>query len=266
MCEVNLDRLSTQTESYYVDNVQSHLDLLSAEVIVVLTFLYEMLIRCNFTVDPYYALEEVGYETQRIYESMRILVARHSFYECRKRGLGGSFNINELTTKLEEFKATNNNKEEVGQVEEGVNFVIKNLRKVEGLEKLIHDFMETQYDQPDKRKIFWYEYNTLTKFLDRIERVLKSQMVQTNINLIISYEKLKNSKRGADPSLKNAIFMLMIMEAQNTNSLCKNDLVIIKEELTRRINFRIGWKDEELEAFFNNYTQTHQQEVMQGLH
>jgi hypothetical protein len=238
--------------------VQSHLDLLSAEIVVVLTFLYDMIMRCNFTVDPYYAPEEVGYETQRIYDSTRVLAARRSFFACRKRGLENSFNINELTTKLEEFKAQHANKEEIDQVEQGVNFVIKNIRKVEALEKLIKDFEETEYDQAEKRKVFWYEYSTLTKFLDRIERVLKSQMVQTNINLIISYEKLKNSKRGADPSLKNAIFMLMIMEAQNTNHLYKNDLVIIKEELTRRINFRVGWKEEELEAFFANYTQTHQ--------
>jgi hypothetical protein len=75
-----LDRLAVQAESYYADNVQSHMDLLSAEVVVVLTFLYDMIIRCNFTVDPYYALEEVGYETQRIYESMRVLASRHSFF------------------------------------------------------------------------------------------------------------------------------------------------------------------------------------------
>lgn len=88
---------------------------------------------------------------------------------------------------------------------------------------------------------------------------MRSEMVQTITNLIIAYEKLKESSRGADPALKNAIFMLMILDAQDTNRLYKHDLVIIKDELTRLIDLRIGWKAEELEAFFANYTLTHRQ-------
>jgi hypothetical protein len=37
-------------------------------------------------------------------------------------------------------------------------------------------------------------------------------------------------------------------------------------ELTKFINFRVGWKTEELEAFFANYTKTHSEAVRQGLH
>jgi hypothetical protein len=60
--------------------------------------------------------------------------------------------------------------------------------------------------------------------------------------------------------------MMMILDAQNTNHLHKNDLVIMKEELTKMISLRIGWKAEELEAFFANYTQVHKEQVAQGLH
>lgn len=60
--------------------------------------------------------------------------------------------------------------------------------------------------------------------------------------------------------------MLMILESQNTNKIFKNDMVIIKKELTNMINLRLGWKSEQLEAFFNNYTQIHQEQVAQGLY
>jgi hypothetical protein len=59
--------------------------------------------------------------------------------------------------------------------------------------------------------------------------------------------------------------MMMILETQNTRTLEKNDMVAIKEELTAIINLKLGWKSEELEAFFNNYTQTHKDEVIKGL-
>ena len=51
--------------------------------------------------------------------------------------------------------------------------------------------------------------------------------------------------------------MLMILDAQNTKTVEKNDLVIIKGELTTMINMKLGWKSEELEAFFINYTSIH---------
>ena len=40
--------------------------------------------------------------------------------------------------------------------------------------------------------------------------------------------------------------MLMIIETQNTNTVQKDDMVIIKEELTTMINMKLGWKSEEL--------------------
>jgi len=46
--------------------------------------------------------------------------------------------------------------------------------------------------------------------------------------------------------LKNAIFMLMILEAQNTKTVGKNDMVLIKTELTTMIKLKLGWKSEEL--------------------
>lgn len=60
--------------------------------------------------------------------------------------------------------------------------------------------------------------------------------------------------------------MLMILESQTTAKIHKNDMVIIKTELTNMINLRLGWKSEELEAFFNNYTEIHKEQVAQGLH
>ena len=59
--------------------------------------------------------------------------------------------------------------------------------------------------------------------------------------------------------------MMMILQAQNTKIVEKNDMVIIKEELTTMIDMNLGWKSEELEAFFNNYTHTHTEEVIKGL-
>mgnify|MGYP000973236465 CR=1 FL=1 len=53
-------------------------------------------------------------------------------------------------------------------------------------------------------------------------------MIQTIINLIIAYEKIKMETWGHQSNLKNAIFMLMILDAQNTETVQKNDLVIIK--------------------------------------
>lgn len=38
--------------------------------------------------------------------------------------------------------------------------------------------------------------------------------------------------------------MLMILEAQNTKTVEKNDMVIIKTELTTMINLNLGWKSE----------------------
>ena len=90
-------------------------------------------------------------------------------------------------------------------------------------------------------------------------------MVQTIVSLILAYEKIKSEPWGLHCNLKNAIFMLMILESQNTKKVEKNDIVIIKEELTTMIKMKLGWKSEELEAFFNNYTAVHSEEVLQGL-
>lgn len=83
---------------------------------------------------------------------------------------------------------------------------------------------------------------------------IKHEMIQTIINLIIAYEKIKMETWGYQSNLKNAIFMLMILDAQNTETVQKNDLVIIKEHLITMININLGWRSEELEAFFTNYT------------
>lgn len=43
-------------------------------------------------------------------------------------------------------------------------------------------------------------------------------------------------------------------------------MVIIKEQLSSMIHLGLGWKSEELQAFFNNYTEMHPQKVIKGLH
>lgn len=53
-------------------------------------------------------------------------------------------------------------------------------------------------------------------------------MVQTIINLIIAHEKLKVAKRANYSGLKNTIFMLMMVESQNTWKIQKNEVVLIK--------------------------------------
>jgi hypothetical protein len=103
------------------------------------------------------------------------------------------------------------------------------------------------------------------KALERVEAIVKKEMIQTIISLILAYEGIKNEEWGQLCNLKNAIFILMILEAQNTKTVQKNDIVIIKQELTTIINMNLGWKSEELEAFFNNYTSMHTEEVLQGL-
>jgi len=105
----------------------------------------------------------------------------------------------------------------------------------------------------------------LNKYLDKTENIVKKEMVQTIVSLILAYEKIKTEPWGFRCNLKNAIFMLMILEAQNTKTVGKNDMVLIKTELTTMIKLKLGWKSEELEAFFNNYTTVHSEEVMQGL-
>ena len=82
--------------------------------------------------------------------------------------------------------------------------------------------------------------------MEKIERIVKDETVQTIINLIIAYEKLKVARRNNFSNLKNAIFMLMILESQATARMHKNDMVVIKTELTNMINLRLGWKSEEL--------------------
>ena len=103
------------------------------------------------------------------------------------------------------------------------------------------------------------------KALEKAEGVIKKEMIQTIISLILAYEQIKTEPWGFRCNLKNSIFMLMILEAQNTKKVEKNDMVIIKGELTTIINMKLGWKSEELEAFFNNYISIHTEEVMQGL-
>ena len=71
-------------------------------------------------------------------------------------------------------------------------------------------------------------------------------MIQTIVSLILAYEKIKTEPWGFRCNLKNAIFMLMILEAQNTKTIEKNDIVIIKTELTTMINLNLGWRSEEL--------------------
>ena len=102
--------------------------------------------------------------------------------------------------------------------------------------------------------------------LKRMEKIVNGEMSQTIVNLILAYDGLKHEQWSAGSNLKNAIFMLMIVQSQDTNSINKNDLVIIKEELTGITGLGLGWKSQELEAFFSNYTQVHQQEVAKGLH
>jgi hypothetical protein len=54
LCEVSLDRLNVHAEGFYAENIQSHLDLLTNELVVALTFIYDMILKCSFTEDPNY--------------------------------------------------------------------------------------------------------------------------------------------------------------------------------------------------------------------
>ena len=84
------------------------------------------------------------------------------------------------------------------------------------------------------------------RYLDKIEMTIKKEMIQTIVSLILAYEKIKAEPWGFRCNLKNAIFMLMILETQNTQQIAKNDIVIIKQSLTTMINMKLGWKSEEL--------------------
>ena len=49
------------------------------------------------------------------------------------------------------------------------------------------------------------------KYLDKIESIIKKEMIQTIVSLILAYEKIKTEPWGFRCNLKNAIFMLMIL-------------------------------------------------------
>lgn len=61
LCEVGLNRLAVQAEGYYSENIHSHMELLNSELVVILTFLYDMILKCSFTEDPYYVFQNIGY-------------------------------------------------------------------------------------------------------------------------------------------------------------------------------------------------------------
>lgn len=52
--------------------------------------------------------------------------------------------------------------------------------------------------------------------MHNLETNVKKEMVQTIISLILAYEEIKVEEWGHRSNLKNAIFMMMILEAQNT--------------------------------------------------
>lgn len=79
-----------------------------------------------------------------------------------------------------------------------------------------------------------------------MEKIIRDETKETIISLILAYEQIKLQPWGHRSNLKNAIFMLMILEAQDTEKIHKNDMVIIKEQLSSMIHLGLGWKSEEL--------------------
>ena len=128
------------------------------------------------------------------------------------------------------------------QVEEGLKVLRSCVEKVAALEKLIGRFRSMKYDKEEQRLSFWEEHGHLVQTLRRMEKIIGEEMSQTIVSLILAYDRLKGESWSTSSNLKNAIFMLMILESQDTNQVHKNDLVVIKEELTRVIGLGLGWK------------------------
>lgn len=50
---------------------------------MILTFIYQTLIRCSFTSDPHYSDNNSGYEIRRVLENIRGLHSRWEFFSGR---------------------------------------------------------------------------------------------------------------------------------------------------------------------------------------
>jgi hypothetical protein len=68
--------------------------------VVLLTFLYDMIIKCPFTQDPKYLKDNIGYENKRVFDNIRTLCSRKAFFAGRKKVVINSFNIEDIQKKL----------------------------------------------------------------------------------------------------------------------------------------------------------------------
>lgn len=155
LCEVGLERLGVQAEEYFLENIQAHLQLLSSELVVLLTFLYDLLLKCSFTEDPAYSPHHTAYENQRVFNSTRLLYSRRSFFAGRSSACEATLlSAKHLQEKLEEFKARDGAGEEA---EEGVRLVVQGIKKVEALQKMVREFHDKRYESSEKRYSFQEE-------------------------------------------------------------------------------------------------------------
>lgn len=131
--EVNLDCVSSQAHR---QNIRMHLDLFSNQLIVLLTFLYDMLLKCAFTTDPHYDPNALSYETRKVFQTVKILYARREFFAGRKRLMKESSDVEDLKNKLKEYRDSGSGEEhdrEVEELEEAVKLLVSSGRKVETL-------------------------------------------------------------------------------------------------------------------------------------
>lgn len=168
---------------------------------------------------------------------------------------------------MQQYNSSAENKEcdnkEAQKVEE--NYKLKYIERVEKLDQLIMKFRRMSYNTPEQRISFEFQQRNWIRLMSNLEQTVKKEMVQTIVSLILAYQQLKLEQWGHKSNLKNAIFMMMILQAQNTDMLYKNDLVLIKKHLSMMINLNLGWNSFQLQAFFSNYTETHADEVMEEI-
>ena len=80
LCEVNLSEVRS---ALHFENLRLHLEVFSNELVVLLTFLYNPLLKCSFTSDPHFMELNLTYELKSIFENIRVIHSRWEFFKGR---------------------------------------------------------------------------------------------------------------------------------------------------------------------------------------
>jgi serine/threonine protein kinase len=82
LCEV---RLEDAPQGPHQTNIRNHVETLSNQLVVMLTFIYDNLLKASFTTDPLYDRTHTPDETRRVFLNTRKLHSRREFFQGRKK-------------------------------------------------------------------------------------------------------------------------------------------------------------------------------------